>query len=312
MSDRLKKETEFDILGDIFETLRFRGSIFFRSNLAAPWGIALSEVRAPRFHIVLAGQCFVGSDEHNIVRAHQHDIVMLPGGDSHWIADQPDRELISAERAGAACELGSPLFQNGEITNRLVCGIVQFDRACIHPILGALPEIMHFPRLDANGPIWSLVALIDAEMNKDVEGSCIADRLTEVLFLQLLQRYVADEDNSTGFFAALRDRRVHRALSLIHREPEYNWTLSVLGERVGMSRATLVRRFQEIVGMPPMTYINDWRIMKAHKLVVNSSLSIEQIAERTGFASARTLNKSFQRHYDATPTELRRSKNVQQ
>lgn len=116
-----------------------------------------------------------------------------------------------------------------------------------------------------------------------------------------------NNDDATGFLAALRDKRVYRALTLIHKDPAFDWSLSALGEQVGMSRATLVRRFQEVVGISPMAYITDWRIMKAHKLVRSSATPLEQIAEATGFASARTLSRAFKQHYGCTPNELRRS-----
>ncbi|MGI9262914.1 MAG: cupin domain-containing protein [Woeseiaceae bacterium] len=308
MSERLNQDKSFDVLGDILETLRFRGSIFFRSDLAAPWGMSLTETGIPRFHIVMSGDCFVGSDEHEVLKAGSTDIVMLPTGNSHWIADQPGRELVASERAGEACELGNPLFQTGEITNRLMCGMVRFELGATHPILEALPDMMHFSTLEPGGSIWSVVHLIDSEMReRQDQGSRIADRLTEVLFLQLLNHYVQHNDDATGFLAALRDRRVSRALTLIHQEPEYQWTLESLGERVGMSRATLVRRFQEVVGVAPMAYISDWRIMKAHSLIKHSVTPFEQIAEQTGFASARTLSRSFKRHYGCTPAQLRRT-----
>ena len=308
MPERLNQGPAFDVLGDILETLRFRGSVFFRSDLAAPWGMSLSEMGIPRFHIMLSGECFVGSDAHGPVKAEEADIVMLPGGSPHWIADKPGRKLIPSARAGKACELGNPMFQEGEITNRLMCGMVHFDQAASHPILDALPEMMHFSMLESTGPIWSVVKLIDAEMlGSQNLGSRIADRLTEVLFLQLLNHYVRENEDATGFLAALRDRRVYRALTLIHQEPEFGWTLASLGERVGMSKATLVRRFQEVVGVAPMAYIADWRIMKAHSLIKYSATPFEQIADATGFASARTLSRAFQRHYSCTPSELRRS-----
>jgi AraC-like DNA-binding protein len=307
VSDRLKQGQEFDVLGDILETLRFRGSLFFSSDLAAPWGMSLPQTGIPRFHIVLSGECFVGSGDHDSVKAEGADIIMLPNGTSHWIADQPGRELIPSTKAGEACELGNPLFQQGKITNRLMCGMVNFDQGATHPILDALPDMMHFSMLESDGPIWSIVKLIDAEMQASQNRfSRITDRLTEVLFLQLLNHYVRENEGTTGFLAALRDRRVYRALTLIHQEPEFNWTLTSLGERVGMSRATLVRRFQAIVGVAPMAYIADWRMMKAHSLVKYSATPFEQIADVTGFASARTLSRAFQRHFGCTPTELRR------
>lgn len=307
MPERLNPAPAFDVLGDILETLRFRGSIFFRSDLAAPWGMSLSGQGSPRFHIVLSGECFVGSDTDDAVKAETADIIMLPNGNSHWIADKPGRELVPSARAGEACELGNPLFQKGEITNRLICGLVHYDQGASHPILDALPDMMHFSMLEAAGPVWSVVKLIDAEMQGSQDRSSrIVDRLTEVLFLKLLDHYVQENDNASGFLAALRDRRVYRALTLIHREPEFGWTLDSLGDRVGMARATLVRRFQDVVGVAPMAYISDWRIMKAHSLVKHSNTPFERIADATGFASARTLSRAFQRRYGCTPNELRR------
>lgn len=307
VSERLNRGPEFDVLGDILETLRFRGSIFFRSNLAAPWGIALPATGIPRFHIVLAGECFIGSERHPPVRAQRADIVMLPNGNSHWIADETDRDLVSSERAGEACELGDPLFQQGEITNRLICGLVEFDQGAPHPVLDALPDLMHFSMLESADPIWSVVKLIDMEMQgTENRRSRIADRLTEVLFLQLLNLYVGGDKEVSGFLAALRDRRVYRALTLIHQEPEFDWTLAALGERSGMSRATLVRRFQDVVGAAPMAYIADWRLMKAHSLIKYSTLPFDRIADSTGFASARTLSRAFQRRYGRTPAQTRR------
>jgi AraC-like DNA-binding protein len=309
VSERINQGESFDILRDILETLRFKGTIFFRSDLASPWGLSLSKSHVPRFHIVLSGECFIGTDSHEAVRARQADIVVLPAGSPHWIADAPGRALTPSETAGLACELGNPLFQNGTVTSRIMCGRVQFDHGSSHPIIDTLPDIMHFEMLDPAGPIWSVVQLIDGELQqRRQKDNPIVDRLTEVLFLQLLNGYVNDSANTGGFLAALRDRRVFRALTLIHREPAFNWTLSSLGGRVGMSKATLVRRFQEIVGVAPMAYITDWRIMKARNLVVHATMPLEQIAERTGFASARTLSKTFKHHYGCSPSAMRRTK----
>lgn len=74
-----------------------------------------------------------------------------------------------------------------------------------------------------------------------------------------------------------------------------------------MSRATIMRRFQDFVGFAPMAYIINWRLMKAHKLINYTMQSLEQIAHASGFASARTLSKTFKRQYGRTPHELRRS-----
>jgi len=95
-------------------------------------------------------------------------------------------------------------------------------------------------------------------------------------------------------------------LELIHRNPEQAWTLESLGEKVGMSRATVARQFHKTVGMPPLAYIANWRMMKAHHLAKHSGLSFEEVAELAGFSSARSLSKAFQRKYGYTPSQLRK------
>ncbi|MFT4807558.1 MAG: AraC-like DNA-binding protein [Paraglaciecola sp.] len=307
MSERINHdEAEFDLVGDVLETLRFKGSIFFRSDLAAPWGMSLDKADIPRFHIAMSGSCFVGSDNAEPVNVHHMEIVMLPSGSSHWIADQPGRQLISSLQAGEACELGNPLFQQGKITQSLMCGMVHYDKASSHPIIDSLPQILHFQGLVSEDPIWKTVIIIESEMQRTRgKGGTIVDRLTEVLFLQLLNRYVHKNKEMTGFLAALRDKRIHKALTLIHLDPSFNWSIASLGERVGMSRATLVRHFQSSVGLAPMAYILNWRMMKAYNLIKYSNANLEHIAEHVGFASARTLSKAFQRQYSVTPSELR-------
>ena len=307
MADRLNDEVRFDVLGDVLATLRFQGTIFFRSELAAPWGMSLEVSGTPRFHIALSGNCFVGDDARSAVEIEEMDIVMLPTGNSHWIADQPGRELIPSQLASEACELGNALFQKGAVTHRLMCGIVHYDQHVPHPLLASLPDLLHFSNLDSSQPIWSTVTLIDDAMQRaGGRGGTIVDRLTEVLFLQLLNDYAERRENAPGFLIALRDRRLQRALTLIHKEPGFDWSLSSLGDQVGMSKATLVRHFQDAIGVAPMTYIANWRMMKAYSLIKYSSMPMEEIAALVGFGSARTLNKSFQRHYDCTPHALRR------
>ncbi|GJL82468.1 MAG: AraC family transcriptional regulator [marine bacterium B5-7] len=306
MPDRRNDDVAFDVLGDVLETLRFRGTIFFRSELAAPWGIFLDPVGLPRFHIALSGSCYVGGDDFDDLEVREMGIVMLPVDNSHWIADQPGRELVASARAGEACELNNPLFQQGKITNRIMCGIVHYDQDSPHPLLDSLPKILSFPEFEPTEPIWITVTLIDAQMRSVNDRTrSIVDRLTEVLFLQLLNCYVERNQDATGFLAALRDRRVQHALMLIHREPAFDWSLSLLGERVGMSRATLVRHFKDTVGVAPMTYILNWRLAKAYNLVKHTCMPLEQIADNVGFASSRSLSKAFRRCYQLTPKELR-------
>ncbi|MGK0272751.1 MAG: AraC-like DNA-binding protein [Cocleimonas sp.] len=305
------KNHDFSVLDDVLETLRFRGSIFFRSELASPWGLTLDNLKRPRFHISLKGDFVVGvGNGKKAIAINEMDIVMLPHGDMHWIADKKESERISSSIAGNACELGNPRFQQGTITNKVICGLVHFDDEMFHPILDSLPSVLHFSNIYNNDSIWMTVKQLEAETSK-LQGNrnLIVDRLTEVLFLQLMHKFIEETDELSGFLAGLRDQRVHKILKLIHQQPQSPWTLESLGVQAGMSKATLVRQFKIALGMPPMTYISQWRMIKAYNLLKYSNRSVEFIAESVGFSSARTLNKAFQREFGFTPKDLRRKLN---
>jgi AraC-like DNA-binding protein len=307
VSHPLKHVTvESEVLDDILETLRFRGSIFFHSSLAAPWGMSLMSSSTPRFHVALEGGFYIGTSD-NQVAVKPMEIVMLPSGDMHWIADQENRKLVASEDAGHACELGKPLFQVGDITNRLMCGLVEHEDAISHPIISSLPPIFHLSDIHEEDSIWMTVLQIDREIQRSGNRkNTIIDRLTEVLFVQLLNQYISENDHLVGFLAALREPKIGKTLQLIHKNPEVHWTLDMISEEVGMSRATLQRKFKSELDISPITYLNRWRIAKAYQLVKYSSQSLDRVADSIGFSDARTLRTAFQRQYDITPSELRR------
>jgi AraC-like DNA-binding protein len=297
---------DFSVLDDVIETLRFRGSIFFHSDLAAPWGISLPTITMPRFHVSLDGSFYIGVDSETL-KIKPMDILLIPGGDMHWIADQTDRELISHDQASYACDLNKPFFCEGKITNRVMCGVIEYDKSVVHPIIDILPSIFHLCDIKSDDNIWLTVTLIDAEIKRtNKKRNNIIDRLTEVLFMQLINQYTAKNPHLSGFLAALNEPRLNRVLQLIHRNPEKKWSVTLISETVGMSRATLLRKFNTALGVSPMVYVTRWRMTKAYQQLKYTNLPLNDSAESIGFSDARTFSSAFQRNFGYTATALRR------
>ncbi|MFC1749740.1 cupin domain-containing protein [Pseudomonadota bacterium] len=308
MTERINATQSFDVLSDILHTLRFRSTIFFRSSLAAPWGVSLGSMQFPRFHIAMSGSFYIGSDEvERPIEIKERGVVMLPDGCAHWIADYPGRQLISSSQAAEECQLSNLDVEADKIASSLMCGLVRFDEQTSHPFLKSLPTVIHIPCLESSSPIWRLIELIDDEIRTSNSlDSIVVDRMSEALFLKLIQVHVQQTTQSTdGFITALHDPRLHTALRLIHQRMDEEWTIVKLADSVGMSRATLVRHFHEAVGLPPIEYLTQWRLLKAHNLLKYSTLSLDRIAERVGFATKQTLTKAFKRQFGYTPVSLR-------
>ncbi len=306
----LHHQDNFELINDILETLRFHGTVFFNSELSQPWGMTLSKSNSIRFHISVSGQFFLGNFCSEPISVKDQDVVMITQAESHWVADNPGRELVESDLASEMCQLGAPLFQQGKTTHHVICGLISFEHFTQHPFLASLPPVIHLEKVKDNQSVWMLIKLINQIMQESLYPKTgIIDRLAEVLFLQLLANYLQHTERPQGFIAGMQDHRLQQALLLIHRHPEKPWTVNELGKMVGLSRATLIRYFQKHVGLSPMAYITYWRLSKANNAIRNSNETVEQIAEKVGFSSSQSLSKAFKRQYGKSPSEVRKQAN---
>jgi transcriptional regulator GlxA family with amidase domain len=84
-------------------------------------------------------------------------------------------------------------------------------------------------------------------------------------------------------------------------------TADLLAARALMSRRTFDRRFREVTGTSPARWLLHQRVMHAQRLLETSEIPIEQVARRSGFASAVALRPHFRRLVGLSPAAYRQS-----
>src|SRR3954451_21546483 len=84
-------------------------------------------------------------------------------------------------------------------------------------------------------------------------------------------------------------------------------TVATLARRVNMSARTFARRFVEETGRTPMQWVTDQRVLYARRLLEETDLDIDRIADRSGFGTATLLRHHFRRIIGVTPSDYRRS-----
>ena len=99
----------------------------------------------------------------------------------------------------------------------------------------------------------------------------------------------------------MRDRLVARAYTLMHGRPAHPWTVEDLVRRVGMSRSGLAQRFADLLGMPPMQYLAQWRLQLAAQQRRLSDRPLASIAEDVGYESEAAFNRAFKREFGVPP-----------
>jgi AraC family transcriptional regulator, glycine betaine-responsive activator len=133
--------------------------------------------------------------------------------------------------------------------------------------------------------------------------------------LDVASLYIYDETSPASnaqplvSLGRLRDRepRVAAAIRLMEARVDQPLPVGAIARRVGISARTLETLFREAVGTSPGAYYLSLRIKAARRLVLDTRLSMADIAERTGFSSIASLSRAFRRQYGVPPSAARRS-----
>jgi AraC-like DNA-binding protein len=312
-----------DALSDVLSALRFSGAVFLDGEFSAPWCVhsRVTPDDFPNrkelppsvvgFHYVIDGEMQVQVAKAVPLTARAGEMVLLPRNDPHLLASQAG--LSPAEPDPPVQRLEGGLMRmvhgGGGAATRLVCGYVASD-ARRHPLLEALPTAF---TLDTNGrPCAEWVAASfrfaarEVVMGRAASETVLA-KLSELLFVEAVRHYAETlPPDRKGWFAGLRDPAVGRALALIHGKVAYPWTSEELALAVHLSRSAFAERFTQLVGMPPITYLTDWRMRLAATRLRDSPRPIATIAQELGYESEATFARAFKRASGVAPGRFRR------
>jgi AraC-like DNA-binding protein len=149
--------------------------------------------------------------------------------------------------------------------------------------------------------------MMNEEISKEKIGSkLILGRLVDILFVLIIRAYIEQADLKEGYLMALKDNRISNSLKSIHQSPEKDWTLNQLASTAGMSRSLFCREFKRLVGETPLSYLTDWRILKAKEILSESKENISEIAAKVGYQSEAAFNRLFKSKVGETPANYRR------
>ena len=111
--------------------------------------------------------------------------------------------------------------------------------------------------------------------------------------------------NSTDIYAA-KDDFIGTALKYIHNNIEKNLKVEDVLVQVPLSRRSLEKRFQKVTGYPVYEYIFNLRIEKFTQKLLETDLSIFEIAMDLGLNDGKNIARQFRQIKGCTPTEYRR------
>jgi len=176
-----------------------------------------------------------------------------------------------------------------------VCATLDFEDGAQHPLACALPPLLVLPLRVVEG-LEQTLALLFAEAERVRCGQRIlADRLFDVLVLQLL-RWLLDHPEQVelpvGLLVGLSDPRLARALTAMHEHPGAAWSLGSMAGVAGMSRSAFAVAFKNMVGRTPADYLLQWRMAIARSLL-REGAPLKTVSMQLGYRSTTSLSRAF-------------------
>lgn len=311
-----------DLLSELLHDVRMSASAIGRFVLGAPFHLRL-EYGSPISFVVLSGRCGwrnAAGAEHWLgpgdavlgLRDHRFDVAS-----NFSLPQTPIEEAWRANRLpvpGTPQDAGAPIrFSWGGrgARSELLAISCTFAGGLRHPLFQSLPNSLLVPALDArqSAVVQGALAFLNSEGEVAQPGyAAMAAHLGETLFLGLLRSY-ALQSGSEGLgssLRALRDDRLHAALSAVHAQPSAPWTVASLAGIAAMSRSAFAERFSVCMGMPPMAYVAALRMHLARRRLEAGRVPINLLAEQLGYRSERAFRQAFQRSTGSSPREWRR------
>ena len=183
------------------------------------------------------------------------------------------------------------------------CATVELEGGERNPLSRALPPLLVLPLARVEG-LEGALTLLFAETDRLRCGSrLLADRLFEVVLIQLL-RWLIDHPEEAGtpvgLLAGLAHPRLAQALVAMHEAPGAPWSLEGLAAVAGMSRTAFSNTFRDRVGQTAAAYLADWRIGLA-AAELRSGRDQKSVARELGYGSASALSRAFKQRLGSSP-----------
>jgi len=299
--------------GSPLSELKMSSVFYTHSTMKQPWGIKMPSIpSSTMFHLVLEGKAIVVV-EGTQVKLGAGDFILLPHGTGH--------DIVDTNKSAA-----TDLFENDieEITEHYerlttkgigdttitLCGTVLFENEVTTSIITSMPEfILIDAQSKAHETIKSVVQAIHREIKSEEYGSeLVVSKLADVLILQCIRTWIDEmSDENQNWIMAHTDKRLSRAMKLIHNDSAANIDIETLADISSMSRTSFIEYFKRTVGETPKKYITDWRLSLAREKLLHGKAHILNIALDVGYQSEAAFSRAYKNKYGESPSTTKKN-----
>jgi AraC family transcriptional regulator len=146
------------------------------------------------------------------------------------------------------------------------------------------------------------------ELTEEAPGQeLVVAALVEQLVVHLLRHHanVRRSDELELSRVGLVDRRIRRAVELMHAHMDRELPLEEIASAAYLSPFHFARLFKKLTGASPHAYLATLRVERAQALLARTDLSVAEVSRRVGYASSSHFTKAFRQATGLTPSAFR-------
>ncbi|ANZ40905.1 DNA-binding protein [Lentzea guizhouensis] len=297
-----------DHLSEVFDLVEVRGLLSGGFAVRGPW-VSRRAIEAPlKFFAMVSGRARLTTDGvDEPIELEPGDVAIL--NNRSWLrveggtGDGPRREITPEANFPFSGLIGA----DRDADDILIGGCIDLSAAGGTLLLQALPPLGHVRASAASAiNLRGTLHRLFEEVVGGRAGSAFAIRqYCQLLLLEVLRAYVDQAELPPGWLRLLIDERLRPALSLMHAEPGRAWRLEELAHVAAMSRTSFAERFRTVAGVPPLTYLNRWRMLLAQRALRGSDVRVGELAVELGYASESAFSTAFKREVGESPLRYR-------
>ena len=294
-----------DPLSDVLSLLKPESYMSGGMDAGGDWSIQFEPPYAcTKCFAVVSGHCWLSMDGMiDALLLEAGDCIVLPHGRPFRLANNLTLTPVELQAVISAPLNGQVLSWNGGGACLGLSASFTFAGDHTSILLNLLPPIVHI-RSDSDRAAmrWYLERMMKVLREPQPGGFLLGQHLAQMMLVEALRLYLADSvKGGVGWLFALADKQMSAAITAMHENPGYRWSLQELAERAGMSRSIFALRFKEKVGTSAMEYFTRWRMLRASDQLVHSSDSVLEIAQSFGYESESAFGLAFKKVMGCSP-----------
>lgn len=301
-----------DALSVLLQNVHLFETKYYRLNVTGNWSYSLTRQDTILFYLVMSGGfCIDVGNGPRETRAG--DMIMIPSAHQHvsYALDYHANAALPLDELLSNCQEHTlDVKGDGDSEASLILIECKYDKAMIRPLLSVLPPILPEVNDEDDGRFEVIdveIRLLTLEAEHERMGkTAVINHWASIMMIECLRVYIESLPEATeNWLKAMKDPFLTKALVAMHEKPSENWTINKLAEVAGMSRSSFAQRFKEVVGIPPLTYLMDYRLRLAARYLRLQQNSISRISGLVGYASDSTFSQAFKRVYGISPKAYR-------